>query len=193
MNYTILKKQIKEYIKEDLKRKRYEHVRRVARLSKKLAMHYGVDPEKAVIAGLAHDIARLWPEQKLLNYIDEKQYEITPLEKKHPFMLHGLAAGLFLQSHWDIQDQDIFNAVRFHTTGRKGMSPLEKIIFLADYLEPGRKHISSELKNLWKTEELDDILLIILKKMLGYQNKKGKKNHPWTLDMYEELKNIERT
>jgi len=193
MNYTTLKKEIKNYIKKDLKQKRYEHVKRVAHLSKKMAKHYGVDPQKAVIAALAHDLARLWSEKKLLSYIEKKHFEITPLERKHPFMLHGLAAGLFLKSHWDFHDQDVFNAVRFHTTGRKGMSPLEKIIFLADYLEPGRKHLSSELKNLWKTEELDNILLIILEKMLGYQRKKGKKNHPWTEDMYEELAQIERT
>lgn len=193
MNYTELKREIKEYIKKDLNHKRYKHVRRVARLSKKLALQFDVDPDKAVIAGLAHDLARLWSEKKLLSYIEKKHFEMTELEKKHPFMLHGLAAGLFLRSHWDFHDQDIFNAVRFHTTGRRGMSKLEKIIFLADYLEPGRKHLDKEIKKIWINEDLDKILLIILEKMLGYQLDKGKKNHPWTLEMYEELVQIERT
>jgi len=192
MNYTKIKKSIQKRIKKELPLGRYAHIIRVAKLAKKLAVQYGLNEENAELAALTHDLARLWSKEKLMEYVQKKHIELSEEELASPFMLHGLAAALILRTQYDYHNEDVFNAIRFHTTGRKGMSDLEKLIYLADTVEPGRKHVSTKIKNELKNESLNEMLYRTVKRGIKYQKQKNKKCHPWTMDMYEELKEIRK-
>lgn len=118
--------------------KRYKHILRVTETAEKLAKIHGVDVEKARTAALFHDIckyrdnARLWKEAERLNV---KDLEIF---KAFPQVLHAYVAAEAARVDYGIEDEEILRAIRYHTTGTENMSPVEEVVFLADYLEPMR-------------------------------------------------------
>lgn len=188
MDYINLKKKIRRYLKEHLKASRYRHSLRVSRFAAKLAKRHGLSLNSAVIAGLAHDLARNWKKKQLMDFFLERGISLKPEEKEFPYMLHGRAAAVILKEQFHCEEQNILMALRYHTTGRSGMGPLEQILFIADYLEPGRKHISSSLRRRTKKESLDSITLQVIDHMMDFQRSHNGKIHPWTLEYYEELK-----
>lgn len=103
--------------------------------------------EKAMVAGLLHDNAKCMPPEKLLEKSIKHGLEISDSERNNPFLLHGKLGAYYAKSKYGIEDPDILNAITWHTTGRPDMSLLEKIVFTADYIEPGRS----------KQPRLDDI------------------------------------
>ena len=131
---------ITKYIVKHLDKKRYEHTLRVADLSVKLAEHYKYDPNAAKAAALLHDAAKGREDELLL-----KGYNISDiiLEKDIAFfkpIIHAPLAAVIAREEFGIVDEEVLNAITYHTTGRPGMSTLEKIIFVADLGEPGRKY-----------------------------------------------------
>ncbi len=118
--------------------KRFFHTMGVAVTSANLAMRYGEDKDKAYLAGLLHDCAKHLSDEKLMELSLKYNINVSEVEKKSVFLLHGKVGALIANKKFDIDDEDILNAIRFHTTGRPGMSLLEKIVFVADYIEPTR-------------------------------------------------------
>lgn len=118
--------------------KRYKHILRVTETAEKLAKIHGVDVEKARTAALFHDIckykdnARLWKEAERLNVKDLESF------KAFPQVLHAYVAAEAARVDYGIEDEEILRAIRYHTTGTENMSPVEEVVFLADYLEPMR-------------------------------------------------------
>lgn len=118
--------------------KRYKHILRVTETAEKLAKIHGVDVEKARTAALFHDIckykdnARLWKEAERLNVKDLDCF------KAFPQVLHAYVAAEAARVDYGIEDEEILRAIRYHTTGTENMSPVEEVVFLADYLEPMR-------------------------------------------------------
>lgn len=127
---------VKEYLKNALTDKRYKHSISVAETAKKLAIQYEVDLEKAYLAGLLHDIAKEKSVEEMIRFIELEG--IVVRDKATNAVLHAPASVYLCKTIMHIEDEDILNACRYHTTGRAGMSLLEKIIFLADYIEPLR-------------------------------------------------------
>lgn len=130
--------QIKKYLKENLKPKRYEHVLGVRESAIKLAEIYNGDIEKAKIAALVHDCAKNMNDQQLIKISKEHNLNINEICKQSPQLLHGPVGAIIAKETMGIEDKDILNAVAYHTTGRKNMSLLEMIIYIADYIEPNR-------------------------------------------------------
>lgn len=130
--------EIKEYIKAKLKKSRYEHSLGVSETASKLAKVYGANVEKARMAGLIHDCAKNMGDSEILKIINDNGIKIDKLSLKMPQILHGLAASIIAEKVMGIEEQDILNAVIYHTTGRENMSTLEKIIYLSDFIEPSR-------------------------------------------------------
>ena len=138
------------YIRRRLKKKmdedRFEHTIGVAYTSVCLAMRYGEDLHKAELAGLLHDCAKCIPnEEKLalcknikLDKCKRNNIPITKAQEQSPSLLHAKLGAFIAADHYRIKDQDILNAIENHTTGRPAMSLLEKIVFVADYIEPRR-------------------------------------------------------
>lgn len=171
MDYIKLKAKIESSLVTMVTKSRYEHTKRVEKESIELAKIYGVDEKKAVIASLCHDLYK--------NISNEEANEIIKkarLGKKYIDNLnlgHSKIASYMAKKNFGIEDDDILNAISYHTTGRKAMSTLEKIIFLADYIEPKR-----DFENIEKIRELSRVdlnktvleILINTKKYLEGEN-----------------------
>ena len=126
-------------MQERLPRKRYLHTLGVAYLAASIAMAYGKNQKKAMVAGLLHDCAKCLSEEEILVQCLQKQIPVTETEQRLPYLLHGKLGAWYAEHEYGIQDAKILNAIRFHTTGRPEMTFLEKNIFLSDYIEIRRK------------------------------------------------------
>jgi len=177
---------LREQIKKIQDKKRFEHTLGVTYTAACLAMCHDIDVERAETAGLLHDCAKCLSNEKKIKLCKKQSIEINLTEEKNPFLLHAKAGAYLAEHKYGIRDEDILNAVRYHTTGRPGMSILEKIIFIADYIEPNRTH-SSKLPALRKLafEDLDKALLEILKNTLVYLEKTENAIDPMTQKAYD--------
>ena len=179
-------KKISKSMEKELDAKRYEHTLGVAYTAAALAMCNDVDPVKAETAGLLHDCAKCFSDDKKISVCRKNNMEINSVESRNPYLLHAKAGYCIAKNKFDIEDQDILNAILNHTTGRPGMSTLEKIIYIADYIEPSRKQAPnlSEVRKL-AFQNLDQALLKILTDILSYLESGGGEIDPLTKETYD--------
>ena len=131
---------IKQELKMLLKPKRYQHVLDVAEMSFKLAKLHGYDPVKAYTAGLLHDCAKHLSDEEILAEADRLGIETDEIERRLPRnLLHSKVGAVWAGTKYGIEDEDIINAICYHTTGRPEMGTLEKIVYMSDVIEPGRE------------------------------------------------------
>lgn len=124
-------------VREQMPAKRWAHTQGVMETAVKLAERYGGDPAKADLASLLHDVAKYWPTERLEIIIREQNLPAILLE--HDKQLWHAPVGAFVAQHdYGIEDEEILDAIRYHTSGREEMTMLDKIVCLADYMEPGR-------------------------------------------------------
>ena len=133
-------KECKEAIKPKLTEKRYRHSKCVSKAAAGLAIKYGADPEKAAVAGMLHDIMKDTAPEEQLKIIGRFDIILNDTEKKLPKLLHAISGAAYIEHYLKVRDQDIINAVRRHTSGRAGMSLLEKIVFIADFISEDRDY-----------------------------------------------------
>lgn len=133
---------IRKEIEKTLSSKRYAHTLGVAYTAAALSMAHGEPIENAMIAGLLHDCAKSMHGSELVAICEKAHLNVTAVERSNPTALLHAKAGAYLAQHkYGITDDDILNAIRYHTTGRPDMSKLEKTIYIADYIEPNRKQL----------------------------------------------------
>lgn len=164
---------VKLILKERLKPKRYLHSIGVSNTSVRLAKLYGVCEKKAEIAGILHDYARNLSHDELSQYINEFKIATDEVIDTQVDLAHGLIGAELVKNKFNIEDEDILNAIRYHTTGRKHMSKLEKIIYLADYIEPNRKAAEVEKIRGIALYDLNKAVLMALDNCIKYVIKKG--------------------
>lgn len=126
------------YLKSNLLEKRYMHTLGVADTAKRLAKLNGVSEKKAEIAGLAHDVAKNLSIDKMREMMKENNIIISEIEEKNMNLWHSIVAPIEAKDKLGIDDDEILDAIRWHTTGKEDMSTLTKIIYIADMIEPGR-------------------------------------------------------
>lgn len=179
-------KKIRKAMEKAQDSKRYEHTLGVTYTAAALAMRYDGDIKNAQIAGLLHDCAKCLSDEKRLSICDKHNISMTAIERRNPFLLHAKVGSFLAMEEFKITDPDIIHAILNHTTGRPGMSLLEKIIFVADYIEPGRKQ-APNLKEIRKLafEDLDMALLKILEDTLEYLKSTEGEIDPMTVKTYE--------
>lgn len=177
---------IKKELAKELDSKRYEHTLGVAYTAACLAMRYDCDINRAYLAGLLHDCAKCMSHDERLHYCEKHDMEVTDIEKQNPALLHAKVGAEMCRRKYDIKDEEICSAVRFHTTGRPGMTILEKIIFIADYLEPHREE-AEDLPIVRKQVfcDIDEALRTILKDTLLYLDGTDKVIDPMTMQTYQ--------
>jgi predicted HD superfamily hydrolase involved in NAD metabolism len=165
------KQRIIEYIERNMTEKRRIHTYAVVEEARKLSRQYGEDMEKAELAALFHDFFRGVPEKALNGYV--RQLGLDSVYLDNPNLAHSKIAAVIMERDYHIKDQDILNAVSFHTTGRADMSKLEKIIYLADAIEPNRNYPGiGEIRDLAR-EDLDKACLASLEHSIEYVNSRG--------------------
>ncbi|MDI3257355.1 MAG: bis(5'-nucleosyl)-tetraphosphatase (symmetrical) YqeK [Kyrpidia sp.] len=145
--------EIREKIRVALSPARFTHVEGVVSTAERLAHRYGVDGKKARLAAWVHDWAREWPEERLEQAAAELGIDREVFGP--PAVLHGPIAAASLVQEFGVDDGEIANAVRYHTTGRPGMSPLEQVVCLADAVEPGRAYPGVERLRRLAAQNLD--------------------------------------
>lgn len=144
---------IQKWLEENLSAKRYHHSLGAAEAAKALAKIFNQDEEKAYLAGLVHDCAKNFEDSVLLDLINNEIKEgFEQSELKNPKTYHAIAGAYLIQKEFEIDDSEIISAVRNHTIGKTNMSIFDKIIFLADKIEPNTRD-KSYTKRIWKLIE----------------------------------------
>lgn len=177
---------ILNFLQDKLSYKRFRHTLGVAYTATSLAMCNDVNLNDAQIAGLLHDCAKYMNDKKSLEFCMENNIKISEVERRNPFLLHGKIGSIIASEKFGIKDKHILDAIYYHTTGRPAMSVLDKIIFIADYIEPSRDvmpNLSSIRKIAFK--DLDSALILILKDTLDYLSDKGGETDPMTQKTYD--------
>lgn len=158
----------KKEIQDRIGKKRMAHSLRVADFAKSLALKYKQDPDKAYLAGFYHDCMKIRDKDQLKKEAEAYGLAWTAEFEAAPQVVHGFLGALVAEKRYGIQDQDILNAIRYHTTGRPGMSDLEKIIYLADYAEPERNFDGVEEARKDISKGLDLAMLKSLNRTLKF-------------------------
>lgn len=166
--------------------KRFPHTLGVLRVALKLAQLHQADPTEAAIGALLHDCAKNIPSVEKLEICRKNEIEITEVELASPDLLHAKLGAYLAQKDFGIKNLEVLDAIRYHTTGQPNMSTLEKIIFIADYIEPSRnKAPRLDAIRRAAVHDLDDALMMILEDTLHYlDNHKGHID-PKTKETYE--------
>ncbi|MGE5629574.1 MAG: bis(5'-nucleosyl)-tetraphosphatase (symmetrical) YqeK [Caulobacteraceae bacterium] len=151
--------EILEFLKNNLSPNRYKHSVNVSTTAENLAERYGCDTYKAKIAGLVHDCAKGLEKDALIDCINKEGIAIDEVTLSVKELMHGPAAVHICRKNFDIQDADILNAVRYHTTGKENMSILEKVIYLSDFIEPTRDFAGVGTLRELAVQNLDRALL----------------------------------
>ena len=182
-------KAFQKKLKREMDEGRYQHTLGVMYTAAALAMRYEYDIQKAQIAGLLHDCAKCIPNGKKLKLCEKYQIPVTEVENRNPFLLHA-KLGSFLASHeYDVQDEEILSAILYHTTGKPDMSLLDKIVYIADYIEP-RRNKAPNLTEVRKLAflDLDAALYKILSDTLSYLDEGTGEIDEMTIKAYEYYK-----
>lgn len=163
-NLTKYEKEIRDRIGE----KRFLHTLRVRDTALELAKIYEVDQEKAEVAGFLHDCAKIRDHEELIKAAKEAGLLLTKEMIKAPQIIHSYLGAIYARDLYGIEDEDILNAITYHTTGRANMSDLEKIIFLADYIEPMRNFDGVERARQLAKNDLDTAMYFALNNTLKF-------------------------
>ncbi|MGP1442081.1 MAG: bis(5'-nucleosyl)-tetraphosphatase (symmetrical) YqeK [Anaerovoracaceae bacterium] len=153
-----------DYVKIRLTEKRYKHTLGVLETAKGLAERYGVDMHKAEIAAIFHDACKNFDIEEMNMLVE--QYEIGDIYIDKPQLAHSKLAAAILKDKFEVYDEDILNAISYHTTGRADMSTLEKIIYVADATEPNRTYPDAKRLNALAYSDLDHVCYEIAERTL---------------------------
>lgn len=173
-----------EVLRQRLTEKRFVHSLNVASCAEKLAVMYGENPEKAYTVGLVHDCCKDMPSGLQLSYMIENGTELSKWEINVPKLYHAMSGRIFAEKEFGITDEDMLNAVRYHTTGRKNMSLLEKIVFIADFISDERDYDGVEVMREKAKRSLDEAIVEGLSFTIKELINSEKIVHPDTLDAY---------
>lgn len=184
---------LRKKIKKRMNAKRYRHTIGVEYTAVSLAMRYGADLRQAALAGLLHDCAKCMEGRELVGECDRYHISYSQTEREQPYLLHAKLGAYYAREKYGIEDDELCSAIRYHTTGRAGMSLLEKIIFTADYIEPHRKMLDMlpAIRQMAFTD-LDEAVYMILRETISYLEEsnlhKKQEIEQHTLQAYEYYK-----
>lgn len=189
--------EIQEELKKVLKRKRYQHTVGVRYTAQAMAMCFDEDIEKAGYAGMLHDCAKYLSDEEMLVECRKHHIVCSDTEKIRPSLLHAKLGVCYAKEFYGVEDDQVLSGIRWHTTGKPGMSNFEKIIFIADYIEPGRKMIPG-MEEIRRAAfcNLDEAMFLILENTLSYleDTSKSRKDmiDSYTEDAYDFYKELRR-
>lgn len=170
-----------------LSSKRFQHSLGVSTTAMELAACFGCDIEKAKLAGLLHDLAREVPKNELLPRAQAFGIVVSDIEEAELVLLHAPLAAKMAQAEFGVDDWEILQAIVLHTTGGVGMTALDKIIYLADVIEPGRNFTGvDEIRKVARTD-LDKAVLVALEQSICHIIQKGGLLHPATIAARNEI------
>ncbi len=165
------------------------HIYRVLDLALELAGRHGIDPERAELGALAHDVCRAVPGDELLKMSADLGLNVSELEQDFPLLLHGPVGAELLRREEDLTDHGLYEAVRWHSTAHASLDPLGKLIFLADKLDPQKAAVypyQAKLRDM-ALESLDLALLEFLSREMAARLERGETVHPASVEARNSL------
>ncbi len=185
--YVDREEQYTAIIRGRLTPRRFEHSLAVARQAEHLAEKYGADPDKARVAGLLHDILKDTDGDSQLQIFKKFGILLDAVEQKAPKLWHAHAGAVFLQHILGIEDREILDAVRYHTTGRAGMSLLEKVLYLADFTSDDRDYPDVEVMRTLTEQDMAEAMRYAVAYTIADLKEQGRPVHPDTLACYDDI------
>ncbi len=172
-------------MKKELKANRYVHTLGVATTAYSLALRWNYPAFTAMVAGILHDCAKCITDEKRISVCKKNNIPITEIEYKYPHLLHSKVGAFYCKTRYEVYDDQIAHAIEVHTTGCPNMNLLDKIIYIADYIEPGRnKQPRLDVLRSVAYEDLDKCLFMILEDSVNYLNSNSDMVDPTTIDTY---------
>ena len=193
MNYTkISEQELKKWLESNLSAERYSHSLGTADCAKRLAEKYGLNPEKAYVAGLLHDAAKCFSNEKLLEIIHE-HLNVEECEMLNYKTLHAPVSAYIAEKEFNIKDEEVLSAIRWHTLGKLDMTDFEKIVFISDKIEPNTRdeEYSAKIRALLEEENgINKALLKCYKETIKSLVKRDLKICLLTIEIYNKLQDI---
>ncbi len=178
IDYVTLARRVRAHLGQE---HRYAHVVRTARAADLLAARHGLNAPKARLAGMLHDLARLYTGARLIDECELRRIPIGAFEREHPIVLHAPLGAALAQEAFAVHDPEVLSAIAKHTVADAEMSPLDCVLYLADALEPGRDY--PERAELWSLacRDLREAMRAVLANSLSYLARKKIPVAPQTL------------
>ncbi len=178
--------EFREKLQKKLSRSRYEHSLSVSFTCICLAMRYEYPLDRAELAGLMHDCAKCYEDEEIIRLCKKHDIYVSEAERRVPAVLHAKYGAWVARERYGIEDQEILDAIACHTTGKPDMNTLEKILYVADYIE-ARRDKAANLPQMRRLafEDLDEALYQILAGTLHYLDTKGCFVDPMTKKTFE--------
>lgn len=179
-----------KWLKENLNEKRYQHSLGTAECAKELAKHFGQNEEKAYIAGLLHDCAKCFSDEKLLEIIDKYLNDVDSDERSNKKTLHAPGSYYIAKTVFGLEDTEMLSAIRWHTLGKIDMTDFEKIIFLADKIElrtRSEEYRNKITKDLYSENGLNKAILECYKETIKSLADRNLVICPLTVEIYNKL------
>jgi predicted HD superfamily hydrolase involved in NAD metabolism len=195
MTYDISLKEwdeLERRLASELDPERYQHSLGVAYTAAALAMNYGRDVQQARLAGLLHDCAKNVPKELRIKTCEDAGIPLSRFERSNTALIHAKLGAYFARTKYGIEDEEVLGSICYHTTGRTGMTQLEQIIYISDYIEPNRDEELKDLKEvrLAAFEDLDRCCAMIAARTLDYLNKSEKEIDSTTQEVCEYYNNL---
>lgn len=172
---------------------RYIHTMGVVKTALKLADTYGADSYKVQAASLLHDCVKDYPDDMKRRFCKEFHVEVDEIMLSCIDLTHAFLGSEVAKREYGVVDEEILDAIRYHTTGRKNMGIIEKIVFIADYIEPNRKSFDTleEARKL-AFEDIDKAMAFILKCTIDYVNERNRPLHPLSVGAFEYYSGLDK-
>lgn len=161
--------------------KRFRHSVMVKETAVRMALRHGADPTKAALAGLLHDVARPLSDAELLRFVVDFDIVVDSVERENSVLLHAPVGAEMVRREFNIDDCEVLEAIRWHTVGRPSMSLLAQIIYLADYIEPGRRFPGVQTMRRLESRTLPGAVLYAMDSNIRYLLRRGAVVHPSTI------------
>lgn len=173
---------IEKKLKEMMPERRLKHSLNVAKCAVELSEIYNCDKEKAYLAGMTHDCAKYFNDEQVEYSVNKFKIDLDDMEKNNLALSHSVIGSYVIKEAFNIKDEEIINAVKYHTTGRENMTLLEKIIYIADLIEEGRDFPRvDELRKLAYGKRLDESLILSFNNTIKYVIDNNQLIHPRTV------------
>lgn len=176
--------EIKRWIRGNISPERYKHIQGVANTSRKLAIRYHLSADKAELAGWLHDCAKELSRNEMLDWINKSPFRLDNAEKKLPALWHPHAGAAIALRKWKIKDVQILDAIRCHNLGNSAMSPLAQIVFVGDFVEPGRTFKGVSSVRSVALRNLNDAILMKCSMTISYLLSQNMKVHGRLLETW---------
>lgn len=180
------KEQIMESVSMQMTERRWIHTQGVMSTARELAIKYGADPDRAELAALIHDVAKCWSVEDQAQYIREHKLDQQVL-KYNKELWHAEVGAYYAKEKYGVDDAEVCDAIRYHTSGRANMSLLDKIIWLADYIEPNRNFPGVDQARALANESLEQAILFGLDATINFLIEKHAVIYPVTLEARNDM------